>query len=176
MSKSDQRGSKTSQACYSHPMCNLNLVRLLRFSLPLPVFGRLFFSPLTHAAINLQPPSNTVLYTKPQVLVRRCSSPPWCQTSDDTLPRSPSIVSPSPPGPCCRFPAFSSSPDMTSWVTRGRPYVKQRPRPQQPPRLHGGCSATGTRLLGFEAKSCGVLYGACCYVVGLKGGPCRPSV
>ena len=39
---SNQRGSKTSQACYSHPRCNLNLVRLFRLSLPLPVFGRLF--------------------------------------------------------------------------------------------------------------------------------------
>ena len=40
----NKRGSKTSQACYSHPRCNLNLVRLFRFSLPLPVFGRPFSS------------------------------------------------------------------------------------------------------------------------------------
>ena len=42
LSRSNQRGSKTSQACYSHPTCNLNLVCLLCLSLPLPVFGRLF--------------------------------------------------------------------------------------------------------------------------------------
>ena len=41
----NQRGSKTSQACYSHPRCNLNLVRLFRFSLLLPLIGRIFFSP-----------------------------------------------------------------------------------------------------------------------------------
>ena len=39
---SNQRGSKTSQACYGHPRCNLNLIRLFRLYLPLPVFGRLF--------------------------------------------------------------------------------------------------------------------------------------
>ena len=43
---SNQRGWKASRACYSHPRCNLNLARLFRFSLPLPVFGRIFrFSP-----------------------------------------------------------------------------------------------------------------------------------
>ena len=40
----NKRGSKTSQACYSHPRCNLDLVPLFRFSLPLPVFGRPFSS------------------------------------------------------------------------------------------------------------------------------------
>ena len=43
---SNQRSPKTSQACYGHPRCNLNLVRLLRFSLPLPVFRGLFLFPL----------------------------------------------------------------------------------------------------------------------------------
>ena len=38
----NQRGSKTSQAFYSHFRCNTNLVCFFRFSLPLPVFGRLF--------------------------------------------------------------------------------------------------------------------------------------
>ena len=44
LGRSDQRGSKTSQACYySHPRCNLNLaVRRFRFSLALPAFGRIF--------------------------------------------------------------------------------------------------------------------------------------
>ena len=40
----NQRGSKTSQACYSHPRCNLNLVRLFRFSFLLPLIGRIFCS------------------------------------------------------------------------------------------------------------------------------------
>ena len=42
LGRSNPRGSKTSQVCYSHLRCNLNLVRFFRFSLPLPVFGRLF--------------------------------------------------------------------------------------------------------------------------------------
>ena len=61
---SNQRGSKTSQACYSHPRCDLNLVRLFRFSLLLPLMDA-FSSSLTHAAINLQPPSCTALYHIP---------------------------------------------------------------------------------------------------------------
>ena len=39
----NQRGSKTSQAWYSHPRCDLNLVRLFRFSLLLTMIGRIFF-------------------------------------------------------------------------------------------------------------------------------------
>ena len=42
---SNQRGSKTSQACYGRPRCNLELVRLFRFSLPLPDFRHLFLFP-----------------------------------------------------------------------------------------------------------------------------------
>ena len=40
---SNQRGSKTSQACYSYPGRNLNFVRFFHLLslLPLPVFGRL---------------------------------------------------------------------------------------------------------------------------------------
>ena len=45
LGRSNQSGSKTSQASYGHPRCNLNLVRLFRFSLPLPMFGRIFLSP-----------------------------------------------------------------------------------------------------------------------------------
>ena len=41
----NQRGSKTSQACYSHTRCNLNLVRLFRVSLLLPLIGRILFFP-----------------------------------------------------------------------------------------------------------------------------------
>ena len=40
---SNQRGPKTSQACYSYPRCNLNLVRLFRLSLLLPLVGRILF-------------------------------------------------------------------------------------------------------------------------------------
>ena len=42
LSRSNQRGSKTPHACYSHPRCKPKLARLIRFSLPLPKFGRLF--------------------------------------------------------------------------------------------------------------------------------------
>ena len=41
LGRSNQRGSKTPQACYSHPRCNLKLVRLF---LSLAVFGRPFRS------------------------------------------------------------------------------------------------------------------------------------
>ena len=60
---SNQRGSKTSQACHSHPRRNLNLIRLFRFSLPLQVFGRLFlfFHPRGHKPTA----SRTVLYQAP---------------------------------------------------------------------------------------------------------------
>ena len=58
----NQRGSsKTSQVCYSHPRCNVNLVRLFRLSLLLPALGRLFLflhprghtptAPFTYCAI-----------------------------------------------------------------------------------------------------------------------------
>ena len=66
MCRSSQSGSKTSQACYSHPRCNLNVVRLFRFSLPLPVFGRPFLSPPPRSpSLYLQPPSHTVLCQTP---------------------------------------------------------------------------------------------------------------
>ena len=42
---SNQRGSKTPQARYSHPRCNPNPVRLFRFSLLLPLIGQIFFFP-----------------------------------------------------------------------------------------------------------------------------------
>ena len=45
LGRSNERGSKTSQACYGHPRCNLNLVRLFRFSTPQLVLERLFLFP-----------------------------------------------------------------------------------------------------------------------------------
>ena len=49
LGRSNQRSSKISQASYSHPRGNLNLVRLFRF-FPLPVFGclSLFLHPRDH--------------------------------------------------------------------------------------------------------------------------------
>ena len=44
---SNQRDSKASQACYSHPRCNLNLLPLLSFSADVWTFSSSF----THAAI-----------------------------------------------------------------------------------------------------------------------------
>ena len=38
-------GSKTYQTSYGHPRCNLSLVRLVRLSPPLPVFGRFLLFP-----------------------------------------------------------------------------------------------------------------------------------
>ena len=74
LGRSNRRGSKTSQALYGLPRCSLNLVRLFRLSLILLFFGR-FSSSLTHAAINFQS-LHMMCCTKPEGLVRRCSSPP----------------------------------------------------------------------------------------------------
>ena len=62
--RANERGSKTSQACYGYPRFNLNLVRLFRFSLPLPVSDA-FSSSVTYTTINLRPASHTVLYKTP---------------------------------------------------------------------------------------------------------------
>ena len=95
LGRSNQGGSNTSQACYSHPRCNLNLFRLFRlFSssagarTPFPLF-------FVHAAINLQP-LHVLCCTIPQGQVRRCSSLPRCQIPDDPLSRRPSFLFPSP--------------------------------------------------------------------------------
>ena len=59
LGRSNQRGSKTSQACYSHPRCNLILV-LTSASLFFCRCLDAFSCSLTHAAINQQPPPCTV--------------------------------------------------------------------------------------------------------------------
>ena len=59
LSPSNQRSSKTSQACYDYPRCNLDRVRLFRFSPPLPIFRRLFLFPRPRDGA--KPPSNTLL-------------------------------------------------------------------------------------------------------------------
>ena len=103
MGRSNQRGSKTSQACHGHLRCNVNLVRFFPLHFTLPVFGRLFlFRSLTHAAINLQPPSHTV--PNPGVKCRGALAP-----RDTKRPQSVHYLS-FPPSP--RFPTFSSSPDI----------------------------------------------------------------
>ena len=61
LSRSNQRGSETSQVSYGRPKCDLNLVRLFCLSL-LCSFSGAFSSSLPHAAINRQPRSQTVLY------------------------------------------------------------------------------------------------------------------
>ena len=43
LGRSNQRGSKTSQASYGHPRCDLDLVRLFRLFVSLLVLGRFFF-------------------------------------------------------------------------------------------------------------------------------------
>ena len=82
---SNQRGSKTSQACHSHPWRNLNIIRLFRFSLPLPVFGRLFLSiqprghkptaPVMYCAIYQAPGSSAAVFQSPVMRnIRRSSA------------------------------------------------------------------------------------------------------
>ena len=102
---SNQRGSKTSQACYSHPRCNLNLVRLFRFSLLLPLIGCIFFFPYPRGH---KPTTPFVYYVIPRPRVLQYPVTPNGRRSSAT--QSVHYFS-FPPGP--RFPAFSSSPDMT---------------------------------------------------------------
>ena len=80
LGRCNQSVSRTSRACYGHPRCNVNLVRLFCFSLPFPVFGRLFFflHPRGHEPTAYSSPLSILCYTIPQDQVRRCSSPPWC--------------------------------------------------------------------------------------------------
>ena len=103
---SNQRGSKTSQACYSHPRCNPNLVRLFRFSLLLPLIGRIFSS-LTHAAINLQPPSCRLLYHAPGSSAAVLQSPVTPNSRRSSATQSVHSFS-FPPGP--RFPRSRALP------------------------------------------------------------------
>ena len=87
---------KIYQACYGLPRCNLNLVRLFHFFLPLLVFGA-FSSSLTHAVKNLQPPSHIgTILPNPRV---KCGGAPVprdanhptiiCQTVRPFFPVSP---------------------------------------------------------------------------------------
>ena len=68
-----------------------------------------YFSFTHHAAINLQPP-RTVLYQTPRSSEAVLQSPVIPNSQRSSATRSVHSFSP-PPGP--RFPAFSSSPDMT---------------------------------------------------------------
>ena len=129
-------------------------------SLSLCRFSDVFSSSLTHATINLQTPSSTALYQTPGSRRRT-------QTPKDPLPRSPSILSPPPPG--LRYcPAFSSSLDMTLMGNLWSPMWSSAPSHNNflllqyiPIKFTGGClcrrgcghSTTCTRLLGFQTIS-----------------------
>ena len=131
LGRSNQRGSKTSnQACYGHPRCNLNLVGLFRFSLFVCRCLDAFSSSFTHAAINLQPPSRTVLYIRPQGQVQRCFSVPRDAKYPTILCHA---VRPFfflyPPRP-----TFSRVLQLSRYDPH---HAEQRPRPQQPLRAHG---------------------------------------
>ena len=176
LGRSNQRGSKTSQACYGHPRRNLNLVRLFRFSFPLPVFGRLCFFSHPRGYKSTAPFAYCAL-PNPRV---KCGGTPAPRDS-----KNPTILCHAvcsffllPPGP--RFPAFSSSPDMILLGNLWSPMQSSAPTTTTSLcarllrcshiwftggrlcRRGCGCSATYTRLVGFEATSCGVLNGACC--------------
>ena len=134
-------------------------------------------SSLTHAAINLQPPSHTELYQTPgpSAGVLRSAVMPNSRRSFATQSVYPFSF---PPGP--RFPVFSSSPDMTLLGNLWSPMRSSAPEHNNflvctvvSIISHlvrwGGfcwtrcvCSATCTRLLEFEATSCDVLHRYCC--------------
>ena len=99
----------TSQACYGHHRCNLNIVRLVRFSLPLSVFGRLFL--FLHLCC-YNPTALSMYCAVPNPRVKCGGAPvspvmPNSQRSAATQ----SVYSFSFP-PCPHIPAFSNSPDM----------------------------------------------------------------
>ena len=131
-----------------------------------------FSSPFNHAAVNLQPPSRTVLYQTPRSSAAVLQSPVMPNSRKSSATQSVSSFS-FPPGP--RFPTFSSSPDTTPC---GHPCKAAPPTTTTSScsrlfrssriRFAGGrlcrrryaCSATCTRLIGFEAASYSVLYEA----------------
>ena len=94
LGRSNQRGSETSQASNGHPTHDLSLVCASSCSLFLCRFSDAFSSSLTQATTF----AYYVLYQTPsaKALVRRYYSPPRCQTSDDLLSRSLSVIYPSP--------------------------------------------------------------------------------
>ena len=134
-----------------------------------------FLSSFTHAGINLQPPSRIVLYQAPgsSAAVFQSSVMPNSRRSSTT--QSVHYFS-FPPRPC--FPAFSNSPDMTLLGNLWSPIRSSAPTTATSPcawlfrcsriRFAGrrlcrrgyAYSATCTRVLGFEATLCRVLYGA----------------
>ena len=94
-----------------------------------------FSSSFTHAAINLQPLSRTVLYQTPGSSAAVLHSPVMPNSRRSSATQSVHYFS-FPLGP--RFPAFSNSPAMTLLGKIWSPMrAEQRPRPQQPPRAHG---------------------------------------
>ena len=145
-------------------------MRLFRFSLiPLPVFGRRFPLFFTHATINLQPPSPYPRVKCGGAPVPRDAKHPniICQAVRSFFPLT--------PGP--RSPMFSNSPDMTllgngnQWSPKRssanllvRPVVSMLFTPGLLEGVFTGEDAVDRRLApgsqGFEATSCGVLYGA----------------
>ena len=82
LGRSNQRGSKTSQACYSHPRYNLNLVHFVRFSLPLPVFGRIF---LFHHSRGHKPAALFTYCAAPDPRVKCGGVPVPCDAKKPTI-------------------------------------------------------------------------------------------
>ena len=139
-------------------------------------FSDTFSSCLTHAVINLQPPSHTVMYQARGSSAAVLQSPVMPNTRRSSATQSVHSLSflPDP-----RFPAFSSSPDMISLVTCDCP-CGAAPPTTTTLSCHGcfdthirfasgrfckrgcGCSATCARLVRLEATSRDVLNGACC--------------
>ena len=106
-----QCDSKTSQASYGHTpgvtsisFASSAFLFLFWFS-----FGRLFLVPRPRGhKPTAASPLHILCCTKPEGLVQRYSSPPWCRSPDDPPPRSPSIISHSPPAHVVpRSPALS---------------------------------------------------------------------
>ena len=94
LGRSNERDSETSQASYGHPGCDLSFVRLVRLSLSLPVVGRLSLFPNPRDNKAATPYYAHSVIPSPRVY---CGGIPAlhhrCQTADDRLPRSPSILS-----------------------------------------------------------------------------------
>ena len=105
---SNQRGSKTPQACHRHPRHNLNLIRLFRFYFPLPVFGRIFLFLPPRGYTPTAPVTYCVLYQAPGSRAAVFQSPVMPNSRRSSATQSVYYFS-FPPGP--RFPVFSNFPD-----------------------------------------------------------------
>ena len=181
LGRSTQRDSKTSQYCYGHPGATSTLSASSgsvfpcrcsdAFSSSLHPRGHKPTAPFPYFAV-----SNLSVLCGGTPVPRDAKHPTIiCHAARPFF-----LLSPLPPPPAHIFPRFPALPIWPSWVTCCRPWGAAPPTTTafSCPRLfryshiwfaggrlcRRGCGflATCTRLLGFGATSCDVLFRACC--------------